>query len=881
MTRRKRMLADLERDIRDHLERETEDNIDRGMSPEDARYEALRKFGNVARVKEETWEVWNVVWLEQLFQDVRFGIRTLLRSPGLTIAAVMAIALGIGINVGIFSVLNGLALRLLPVPRSQELVGVNQIFHFQGRGDRSIHNDSSWFSYSEYLDYRDHNHVFSGLAAYEPYVEATLRGIDVRQVLGTAASCNYFDVLIEYPAQGRGFVDSDCASRGANAVAVLSDDLWRGRFAADPSMVGKKVVLNQTAFTVIGIARPGFAGTEPIPSAFWVPITMQQALEPARDRLSNDNMSWLALLGRTRSGVTMQEVRADLGVIAGRIDQRHPEPKRTTSLAIHTATFFSSPQQRSSLIPVASVILAAFALVLLIACANVANLLLARASVREREIALRLSMGAGRWRLVRQLLTESLLLSLAGGALGSVIAFWSFIWIMQFVTSHLPSGFPPIAVNVAPDVQVLVYAFLLSVFTGVTFGLIPALRSSRPNLNSAMKGDGAPFGASRKSGRILLDLLVGSQVAVCMVLLLAAGLLLRGLYQAQTVDPGFEIKGVATMFMYLGRQGYDQSKATQFMRQFRERIQDLPGVTAVAQAECAPLSHDFSGSQFTLPGRIGTVLMEYNHVSPDYFSLLDIPIVRGRSFNPREGHEAPGIIVTESTARRLWPGQDPLGKVLREESGREYSVIGVAKDAQVAHLGQLDTDYLYFPIGPEDDSRSYILVRYSTSITDAAKSIRDLVQSIDPGVSVDVTRLEDYLEVWRAPSRIVAVLSGSLGALALLLCSIGVYGMVSYSVSRSVRDIGIRMALGADGVKVMSDVMWKAMRPVLVGGAVGVAVCAAVSRVLSSMMFGLGTHDPIAFISVPLFLLTVALAATFIPARRAMEVDPMVALRCE
>ena len=881
MTRRKRMLADLEQDIRDHLERETQDNIDRGMSPEDARCAAMRKFGNVARVKEETWEVWSVAWLEHFLQDVRFGMRTLLRSPGLTVAAVMAIALGIGINVGIYSVLNGLALRLLPVPRAQELVSVNQIFHFQGRGDRSIHNDSSWFSYSEYLDYRDHNHVFDGLVAYEPYVDASLKGNDARQVLGTASSCNYFDVLMEHPAQGRGFVDSDCASRGANAVVVVSDDLWRGRFAGDSSLIGKKIILNQTAYTVIGIARPGFTGTEPIPSAFWVPVTMQQALEPGRDRLSNDDMSWLAMLGRIRPGVTMQEVRADLGVIAGRRDQRHTGPVRTTALAIHAATFFSSPEQRGFLIPVASVILAAFALVLLISCANVANLLLARASVRQREIALRLSMGAGRWRLVRQLLTESLLLSLAGGALGSVIAFWSFVRIMQFVTSHLPSDFPPIAVNVAPNLQVLAYALALSLLTGVAFGLFPALRSSRPDLNSAIKGDGTQFGAGKKSGRLLLDMLVGSQVAVCMVLLLAAGLLLRGLYQAQTIDPGFEIKGVATMFMYLSRQGYDQTRATQFMRQFRQRIQVLPGVTAVSQAECAPLSHDFSGSTFTVPGHTGTVPMEYNHVSADYFSLLGIPIVRGRSFTPGEAHDAPGIIVTESTARRLWPGQDPLGKALREESGREYSVIGVTKDAQVAHLGRTDSNYLYFPIGPEEDSRSYVLVRYAIGFTDAAKSIRDLAQSIDPDVSVDVTPLEDYLEAWRAPSRIVAALSGSLGGLALLLCSIGVYGMVSYSVSRSVRDIGIRMALGADGGNVMRHVIWQAMRPVLTGGIVGVVLCAAVSGVLSSMMFGLGAHDPIAFISVPFFLLVVAFIATFIPARRAMQVDPIVALRCE
>jgi predicted permease len=881
MTRRKRMLADLEQDIRDHLERETQDNVDRGMSPEDARSAARRKFGNVARVKEETWEVWSIVWLEHLFQDVRFGARTLLRSPSLSVAAILAIALGIGINVGIFSVLNGLALRLLPVPRAQELVSVNQIFHFQGRGDRLIHNGANWFSYSEYQDYRDHNHVFSGLVAYEPYVEANLRDTDVRQVLGTVATCNYFDVLIEHPVHGRGFIDSDCASRGANAVVVVSDDLWRGKFASDPSLVGKKIVLNQTAYTVIGIARPGFTGTEPVPSAFWAPLTMQLALEPGIDRLSNDNMSWLALLGRTRPGVTMEEVRADLAVIASRIDVQHSGPRRTTSLAIHAATFFSSPEERSFLIPVASVVLAAFALVLLIACANVANLLLARASVRQKEIALRLSMGAGRWRLVRQLLTESLLLSLAGGALGSLIAFWSFMRITQLVTSHLPHNFPPMALNVAPNLQVLGYALVLSLVTGIAFGLVPALRSSRPDVNTAIKGDGTSFGAGKKSGRFLLNTLVGSQVAVCMVLLLAAGLLLRGLYSAQTVDPGFEIKGVAAIFLNLEKQGYDPARATHFMQRFRERIQSLPGVVEVAQAECAPLSHDFSGSEFAIPGRPDTVSIEYNHVTPDYFSLLGIPIVRGRDFTPAETHTASGIIVTESTARRLWPGQDPLGKALREISGREYSVIGVAKDAQVSHLGQLDTNYLYFPAGTEDDSRSYVMVRYAIGITDVAKSIREAGRSIDPGVSIDVTRLEDYLEVWRVPSRIVAALSGALGALALLLCSIGVFGMVSYSVNRSVRDIGIRMALGADGAKVMRHVLWQAMRPVLIGATIGVPLCAAVSDVLSSMMFGLGTHDPIAFISMPLFLLAVAFVATFIPGRRAMRVDPMVALRCE
>jgi len=879
MTRRKRMLDQLEEDIRDHIERETQDNIDRGMSPEEARFASLRKFGNVARVKEQTYEVWSIAWLEQFVQDVRYGTRNLGRNPSLTIAAVLAIALGVGMNVGIFSVLNGLALRLLPIPRAQEVLSVNQTLRFQGRGNRDIHNNEGYFSWSEYRDYRDHNDVFSGVAAYEPYVEATLAGGNAGQILGTAASCNYFDVLEESPSLGRGFAATECSSAGTGPVVVLSDSMWRTQFRADPAVIGEPIVLNRTAYTVIGVAPPGFTGTEPIPSAFWVPVTMDKALEPGEDRLANDNMSWLAMLGRKRSGVTIHQVEADLYVVARRIDQHYSG--RTTSLSIHTARFFSSPEERKFLIPVSSVILAAFALVLLIACANVMNLLLARASVRQKEIALRLSLGASRGRLVRQLLTESLLLSLAGGILGSLIACWSFVRLTQFITSHLPGDFPPVSINVAPDLHVLIYALLLTVCTSFAFGLVPALQSTRSDLISSMKGDSAAATSGKRRGRFMLNALVGSQVAVCMVLLLAAGLLLRGLYYAQTADPGFEIKGVATTFLELEQQGYDQQRATQFMIGFVERLRGLPGVTEVAQAECAPLSHDFSADHFTLPGRPDDIPIEYNHVTPSYFSLIGIPIVRGRNFTSAEAHDASGVIVTESTARRLWPGQDPLGQWLRDSSEHVHTVIGVARDAQVSHLGESTSNYLYYPFGPEDDTRSFVLVRYATGFSDVAKSTRTAAHSIDPNLSIEVVRLEDYLEAWRAPSRIVAGLSGALGVLALLLCSIGVYGMVSYSVNRSVREIGIRLALGADKASVLRHVLWQSMRPVLIGGTIGVLLCAMVSGVLSSMMFGIGAHDPVTFVFVPFFLFGIASAATFVPARRAMYVDPVVALRCE
>ena len=464
---------------------------------------------------------------------------------------------------------------------------------------------------------------------------------------------------------------------------IISDALWRGTFAAEPSLVGKRITLNRTAFTVIGIMPRGFNGTAPLASEFWAPLNMQAALEGGRDRLKDDNLSWLALLGRVRPGANMEQVRANLTVIAARLDQLHPG--RSTSLTIHPATFFDSPEERQFLLPIASIILAAFGLVLLIACANVANLLLARASARQKEIALRLSIGAGRWRLVQQLLTESLLLSLIGGTLGSILAFWCFAYVTRFVISHLPHTASRLAVDVAPDLHVLAYALGLTLITGIAFGLIPAWQSSRLDLNAALKEDGAYSGSGKKGG-LLRNVLVGAQIAVSMILLLAAGLLLRGLYHAQTIDPGFDLKNVASMFLNLEVQGYDASRAALFMRSLRERVEGLPGVTEVALAECGPLSQDHSGDRFSVPGRTDKIGIEYNHVSPEYFPLLGIPIVRGRGFTPAEVPEtSANVIITESTARRLWPGQDPLAKTLRDSAGaRVRSDRGIAGRAGLA-----------------------------------------------------------------------------------------------------------------------------------------------------------------------------------------------------
>ena len=874
---------EMRKEIEHHLRSAAADRLERGASEQDARAAARKEFGNVELAKELARDVWGWRWLEDMIEDLRYGARVLRKNSAFTIAAVLAIALGVGINVGIFSVLNAVALRPLPIPRAEQVVSVSQVLH--GHFSRDVHGEGGLFSYAEYLDYRDHNHVFTGLAAYDPFVEATLVGSRMEQLLGALTTCNFFDVLSKHPTRGRSFVDSDCAARGVSPVVVISDDLWRRSFAADQLLIGKTIVLNHTSFRVIGIAPQGFAGTEVVPTAFWVPIMMQGALDPSfdpahgTDRLGDNNLSWLAMLGRVQPGIAKEQVRADLSVISERIDRLYPG--RTTSLLISTATIFGRPAEKEILVPIASVVLAAFGLVLLIACANVSNLLLARASSRHKEIALRLSIGASRGRLVRQLLTESLLLALAGGALGSLLAFWSFAGILHFVTSHLPRHFPMLAVNLAPDFHVLAYALLLTFVTGVAFGLLPALKSSGVDLNTALKGDGTYSAVTRKGGRLIRSALVGAQVAVCMILLLAAGLLLRGLYHAQTVDAGFDTKNVASVFFNLRAQGYDENRAAAFLQSLRGRIAALPGVIETAEAECAPLAHDFSAGPISVPGHEGQVNIEYNHVSPEFFSVVGVPIVRGRGFGPNDWRDDTGVIVTESTARQLWPGEDPLGKTLREGTEREDSVIGVAKDAQVSHLGDVSKPYLYFPAGPQDQQRIYVLVRLAGAFNSTAAGIHDAVQSLDANMPVEVATIDDYLDVWRAPSRIASALAGALGGLALLLASIGVYGMVSYSVSRSVREIGIRMALGADRRQVMRLVLRQAMRPVVMGGLAGVVGCAAVSWVLSSMLFGLNARDPIAFTAVPLFLGAVAHVASYIPARRAMRVEPVVALRYE
>ncbi|HLJ13474.1 MAG TPA: ABC transporter permease [Bryobacteraceae bacterium] len=814
---------------------------------------------SIRKEKQEqmTWPIGN---------EIRYAARTLSRNPGFAALAIVTIALGVGGNAAIFSLLNAVALRPLPVPDSGQLVSVYQIF--QGKRSRSVMGEESMFSVEEYRTYRDTNHVFTGIVAYSPFLEATLGGETPHEYLGTYGSCNYFDLLGEAPAIGRGFLPSDCAAAGSGAVVVLSHDLWRDRFSSDPDFAGKAVILNGTPFTVVGVAQPAFHGTEAAYSYFWVPFTAEPVLAARNGAkvYGNANMSWLSLIGKLKPGEAMAHVRADLAVIAARIDRQYPG--RSTTLAIDTATFASLPEARGIVMGVGAVILTAVAMVLLIVCANLANLLLARAVGRQKEIAIRLAVGATRAQLVRQLITESLLVALVGGAVGCAASFAAFGAILRSIQSHLPREVPQFHLQTGPDWRVLAYSLAITIVTGMGFGLVPALRATKIDLQ----------GASKRPRGFLRGGLVGAQVAVCMTLLIAAGLLLHALYDAQNVDPGFQMKDTLTVAFHLDGMNYETARATEFQRQLLEAAAALPGVDAVAQARVTPLSDNHVGyGGLTPSGSTQERNAEVNVVSPGYFSMLHLPIVRGREFRNGETNAA---IVTESTARRWWGGADAIGQTIRVDSSpiSQVVVVGVARDAQISHLGRSNDTYVYFTASPEDQSHLQLLVH---SRLNQQAAIRRLVHRLDPNLALDIAPLEDNLKWWRTPVSIAGALAGSLGALALLIALLGIYGVAAFMAGRRVREIGIRMALGADAAAVQQLILRQSMLPVLIGAVLGIAGCAAVSKVLSGILFGLSAYDPLAFVGVPILLIGCAALASHLPARRASRIDPVHALRHE
>jgi predicted permease len=811
--------------------------------------------------------------LRHLANDLRYAARRLSASPGFTLAAVATIAIGVGINTGIFSVLNGVAFRNLPVPESDEIVGIGQTI--EGI-ERRVFGATIMFSTAEYRAYRDSAQTLSGLVGFSTEYRVTLGGESPTRIGGALVTCNYFEVLREPLAFGPGLGTDDCEP-GAAPTVVLGHDLWMTAFGADPAIVGREVSLNRQGFTVVGVAAEGMRGVDLVAASYFAPIAAQPLLDPGLDRFGDEQASWLTLLGRRAPGASLDQVRAELRVIAARIDQA--QPPRETALLVERSRLVPRPGTREFFLAASTVVMGAFGMVLLIACANVANLLLARATGRSGEIAVRLALGASRGRIVQQLLAESALIAVLGGALGSLLALWSFQGVVAFALTALPPGSPQVNIDTGPDARVFTYAFGMTLAAGVVFGLLPALKASRRDLTMAMKGASAGQGSH---GR-LQGTLVGAQIAVCFVLMIAASLLLRGLYAAQTVEPGFRYANVAVASV--GFDGYDAGRAAVLQRELMDRVAALPGVEAVAHVALPPLAEGMMLSLAGVPGQDGLFEIEHNRVSAGYFSLVEIPLVRGRAFTAADETDmSTAAIVTEATARRLWPGRDPVGESLVFEMApnerREVEIVGVARDAQVKQIGDIPPSYVYLPAS-RTQLGLQLLAKTRGDYAGAAAAIRAEVAALDPEAVVSVMPLEAHLDGWRSLARVVSTLAASLGGVALVLALVGVYGVVAYAVGRRMREIGVRIALGARRPDVVALVLKKTMRPVVIGAAIGLLIAVGVSRVLSGVLFGVSPTDPIALLVALLVVVGSAVAAGVIPARRASRADPNAVLHYE
>jgi predicted permease len=878
-SRRERDMAD---ELASHFAMHVDDNVRAGMTPVEARRQAILKFGPVESVKDAYRDRAGVPVVSRLAQDLRFALRLLRKAPAFSITVVVTIALAVGVNAAIFSVLNAAALQPLRVPQPEALAAVT--LRLEGGGDRGVDGFRSMLSWPEFTAVRDQVRALDGAMAFAPLNPVTLGGDEPRQVLATLGSCEYFDVLRVRAALGRTFVPSDC-DRGAPPTVVLSDALWRSAFAADPSIVSRTIAINRTPFTVIGVAPPWFTGTQLVPEDAYVPIQMQPVIKRGRNQMDNANMSWLYVIGRLRDGASMASLRADLAVIAARITAAE-HAGRTFHFDSSRATLAGLPEIRQVVLAVGGVIIVGVALILLIACANIANLLLARSTARRKEFAVRMALGASRARVVQQLLTESVLLAAMGGAVGLFAADWATRAIVRFLLARLPQGMWPVVFEPRADVRVMAYAAVLTALTALAFGLVPALRSTR---DTALEFRSATS-TDRRGSRRLQQALVSVQVAVCLVLLVCAGLLARGLYRAHTIDPGLNMDAVSVVSLDLAGAGYSPAAASAFRYQLAEALSALPGARVVATSSAVPLSDQHAETRFGI-GSERQRYLEFSQVSSSYFDVIGIPIVRGRTFLPAEMDTQRAAIVTESTARRLWPGLDPLTQALVLDN-ESLPVVGVARDVQVSQLGRSDSSYVFLPVGsdaPSSVSRTtsdiqpaqvYMLVGGSAA-TPSTRALASAVRSLDRDLAVEVTRLSDNLERWRAPlDGRRRVVGGAGAARAGARLHRRVRHRRLYRQPPGPRNRRPRRARRQPRRRAPVD------RPP--GHPPGRHRARRRSRRSGSGddgaredAVGLSPHDPWSFVAVPAVLFAIALLACYVPARRALLVEPTTALRTD
>ncbi len=812
--------------------------------------------------------------LSTLRQDVTYALRSFSHSPGLAAAIIISIGLGIGANTTVFSVINELLIKDVPVRDPHALFTLAQ-------------DKSTTHSYPDFVDYRAVPDIAEGVAAHCPIVPANLNTGGVPQrIWGEMVSGNYFQLLGVPLAMGRGIGPSEDEVQLRNPVVVLGHGLWQ-RLGADPAMVGKTVRLSGTQYTVVGVTAPGFLGTDRgLAPEFWAPLAMRKQLWPdLGDKVETSrNNHWIEITLRLKPGVTRDKATAALNVIAARINaevdkNRHPSPVR-----LAPAGHFPD------IGPLVSILMTALSvvvgLVLLIACANVANLLLARAATRQREIGVRLSMGASRLRLVRQLLTESLLLSAAGAIFGFLIAVPGTAALAKF-QPPIPI---PIRFDFAPDFRVLGYTSALAVLTGVIFGLAPALAGTRMSLASITRATALGAGGGSNRGR-MGALLVGVQVALSLVLLIASGLFLRSLQNASSIDLGMRPEGVLIMSMDTKALGYSSEKAGRFFRDLDRRLSALPGVQSVSYTNIMPLSLASSSHGYRDPAKLSSKPVEANNfdVGPRYFETMGIPLIQGRDFTDRD-LKTPVVLINKTLASRMFGNENPVGRQIRQDddkTAKVFDIIGVVGDSKAETLGEQQAACLFRYL-PSDFSEAFsllgttVVLRSSGDPAKLKRSVLEEIQLLDRDMAVfGLDTMTNHVGRALMLPRICAALFGLFGSIGLVLATVGLYGVVNYSVRTRTREIGIRMALGARPGRVAATMARQALIVVCAAVAAGMGVALALSRFTASLLYGITPTDAVTFIAVPAILVGVSLAAVLFPALRAARLEPMIALRYE
>jgi putative ABC transport system permease protein len=820
--------------------------------------------------------------MESIFQDIRYSVRSLIKTPGFTAVAVIVLALGIGANTAIFTVVNAILLRPLPYPDSDKLV---MLWETNPRFQIGI--DTLPVTHGNFMDWREQNSVFEYVSALGVGRWNLTGAGEPDRISGASVSPNFFRLMGTEPKPGRAFLDDEDRS-GAGKVVVISHSLWQRRFAGQADVIGKPMTLDGESYTVIGVAPEGFQFPRANELPFFVGVATQTDLwrpMTLTDDFVNKKRAnhQLCVIAELRPGVTREQAQTEMTAIAERLEQSHPDSNQGIGVKVVPLNEQVVGNVRAALL----VLMGAVAFVLLIACANVANLLLARSSARQKEIAIRTALGASRRRIVRQLLTEALLLSMTAAVIGTLLSLWGVKAMLSLSHNNLPR-----VSEISVDVRVLGFTVGIALLTSVLFGLIPALQASKINLSESLKEGSRGLPGGRRSNQVR-SLLVIAEVALSLVLLIGAGLMIRSLASLLKVDPGFKADSTLTMHIaLLGSKYPGANQQIAFFEEVTHRVETLPGVQSVGLISSAPLSGGVYAGGFSIEGRVLTsetdeLVADRRMISPEYFNALGIPLLKGRGFSDRDDQASPGVaIVSESWARRFLPNEDPIDKRVKlggRDSTRPWlSIVGIAGDVRDTALESDARPCVYIPYPQFPSSGMTLVVRTAFEPTPLISAIRDEVWTVDKDQPLtEVKTMDQYLADSVSPRRFNAMLLAIFASLALVLASVGIYGVISYSVTQRIHEIGIRVALGAESLDVIKLVVGRGMALVVVGVVIGLAGALALSRVMTSLLYGVSATDPVTFAVVSVLLVAVALLASYIPARRATKVDPMIALRCE